>query len=965
MRQILPVVFAGLFLVSSPLFAQPIRPIDGFGNNPDHPAWGSAGTQLQRVTPINYANGINSLGGPDWPNPRLISNTLFAQDGLLNDPLNLSDYCWVFGQFIDHDITFVPDGNELIHILVPVGDPWFDPFGQGNAFIPMNRSLQAPGTGTGSNNPRQHLNNITAFIDGSAVYGSDLQRANWLRTFQGGKLKTSAGNLLPYNTLDGELDGELDPTAPHMDNAVGLVDVLFVAGDARANENPLLTSFHTLFVREHNRLCDSLAVAHPNWTDEQLYQHARRIVGGLIQAIVFEEWLPAMGVDLQPYQGYDPTVNPGIFNVFSAAAFRLGHTLLNSNIMRLDNDGNVLPEGNLQLAQAFFNPTVLEGIGIDPYFKGMGVQIQQDLDSKVIDDVRNFLFGPPGAGGLDLASINITRGRERGIPGLNEVRQAFGLPPFQNFFEITNKPVVASALQALYGDIEDIDAWVGMLAESHMSDALFGETIMKVMEAQFTALRDGDRFYYEIDPGLSAAEIAEIKATKLHDVLMRNTGISIMQDNVFAAMPHEMLCATQLTAANIAGGLQTEGDAGVSNVTMKIHSADGAVLYDETSSDAAGLYDFGDRSTCDGYLIEPYKNDLANNGVTTLDLVLLRNHILGVDPLDSPYQLIAADANRSQTVSTTDMVAIQKVILTIVDEFDNNTSWRFVPADYEFADPENPFADGFPETVQIPNLLAAQTINFIAIKIGDLNGTADPLQLGDEPSDRSDDQLLFAVEDRELEAGQSVEVVFQADRIAEMVGYQYTLNYDPGALTFAGLKPLALPDFGNENFHVMEDAGAITVSWLGETKELQAEDPLFVLSFESSVEGVSLSELLTLDSRYTPAQAYNRELEVLGAGLQFISSEGIVPGQFALYQNSPNPVRSSTVVGFYLPEAGTASLTIWDGSGKVVYEEEGQYAAGLNQVRLTKAQLAAGAGVLYYRLRSASGESTRKMVLVD
>lgn len=523
------------------VMAQEVRSITGEGNNVAHPQWGAAGTNLRQLTSPAYADSIAAPAAPDRPNPRVISNDIFSQSQRINDQLNLSDYVWVFGQFVDHDITFV-DNNpaEPILIEVPQGDPVMDPAGTGQVVIPMFRSEYDPQTGTEPGNPRVHINSITSFIDGSTVYGSDVQRAMWLRTFVGGKLKTSNGNLLPFNTVTGEFNDPRDPNAPFMADDTHSGGKLFVAGDIRANENLLLLAFHTLFMREHNRICDEYITRHPEWDDERLYQHARRLVTAHIQSIVFDEWLPAMGVHLPPYEGYDPSLDPAISNVFSAAAFRLGHTLLSSEIIRMDNEGRVIPQGNISLRNAFFKPKeILIAGGIDPYFKGMGTQIEQDLDCKIIDDVRNFLFGPPGAGGLDLAAINIMRGRERGLGDFNAIRADLGLPPYTDFAEVCSVPELYLDLETVYGSVNDVDPWVGMLAEDHMPQALFGETIMEIMMDQFYRLRDGDRFYYENDPALSAEEIALVQETRFSDIIRRNTGISLMQENVFFAMPHD------------------------------------------------------------------------------------------------------------------------------------------------------------------------------------------------------------------------------------------------------------------------------------------------------------------------------------------------------------------------------------------------------------------------------------------
>ena len=538
---LIAIAAALLAVPAEELLAQEVRSLDGTGNNQVYEDWGAAHTSVYRLLSPAYDDGIAAPGGVDRPNPRMISNEIFSQSGRINDQLTLSDYVWVFGQFIDHDIV-LSEGmpSEPMFIEVPAGDPDMDPAGTGQAIIPMFRNLYDLSTGTDTDNPRHHINSITAFIDGSAVYGTDSDRANWLRSFEGGRLKVSAGNLLPFNTLTGEYNDPRDPDAPFMADDTHSGGKLFVAGDVRANENPLLITFHTMFVREHNRLCEIYQERHPEWDDERLYQKARRVVSGLIQSVVYNEWLPAMGVELPTYSGYNPGVDPGISNVFAAAGFRLGHTLLSSEIMRLDNEGQVIPQGNIGLRAAFFNPKeILFAGGLDPYIKGMGSQIQQDLDCKVIDDVRNFLFGAPGQGGLDLAAINIMRGRERGVADFNDVRRQLGLDPYSSFNQVCVDGALTSDLLAVYGDIDNVDCWVGLLAEDHMPSALFGETIMILMEDQFVRLRDGDRFFYQNDPGLTIDEVDEISTTKLSDIIRRNTGVSLMQENVFFAKEHD------------------------------------------------------------------------------------------------------------------------------------------------------------------------------------------------------------------------------------------------------------------------------------------------------------------------------------------------------------------------------------------------------------------------------------------
>lgn len=520
--------------------AQSIRSIDGSFNNVFNPEWGSAGHELINFTDSGFSDGFSTVGGQDRPNPRHVSNVLFSQDTPTADIKNLSDFVWVFGQFLDHDITFVVDNpTEQLFIEIPSDDKVFIP---GGAPIPMFRSLATNGTGTSIDNPRRYANEITAFIDGSNIYGSTERRAKWLRTFEDGKLKTSSGNNLPWNTISGEFNDAIDMNAPHMDDAVGLSDKHFVSGDARANENPLLIAFHTLFTREHNRMCDELKLENPEFSDEQLYQLARKWTGAFLQNITYNEWLPAMGITLSPYNGYRDDIMPQVSNVFSAAAFRVGHTLINSNLIRIESTDPNVPSGSISLRDSYFNPSIVSLTGgVEPYLRGMATQVQQKMDSKVIDDVRNFLFGSPAAGGLDLAAININRGRERGLPDYNTVRENFGLPRIREFAEMTKHNEVEAALTKLYGTADNVDPWVGMLAEDYMPGAILGSTLMTIIEKQFQDLRDGDRFYFEFDKYFSEDQLDLIRNTTMHDIIMRNTDIDVMQQNVFKAKPIDLL----------------------------------------------------------------------------------------------------------------------------------------------------------------------------------------------------------------------------------------------------------------------------------------------------------------------------------------------------------------------------------------------------------------------------------------
>lgn len=497
-------------------------PVDGYGNNLENPEYGATDTQLLRLTTVEYEDGYYEPAGADRPSAREVSNEVVAQTESVTNDRYLTDITWLWGQFIDHDIdlTESADPAEPFPIEVPEGDPYFDPDGTGTETIDVNRSVYDAETGDSIDDPRQQINQITAFLDGSVVYGSDQERADALRTFEGGQLKTSEGDLLPFNE-----EG--------LENAGGTSDALFLAGDVRANENAALTSMHTLWVREHNRIAEEIAAEDPTLSDEEIYQQARSLVTAEIQAITYNEFLPALlGVEtISDYEGYDAEVDPDISNVFSTAAYRFGHSMLSSELLRLNNDGTVIEYGNLDLQNAFFAPDEIIDNGIDSLLLGAASQQAQEIDTMVVDDVRNFLFGEPGSGGFDLPSLNIQRGRDHGLADYNQTRVDFGLDPVESFSDITSDPELAAKLEEVYGDVNNIDVWVGALAEDHVAGASVGELTQTILTDQFERIRDGDRFWYENI--FDGEQLEQIENTSLSNVIMRNTDVTDLQENVF------------------------------------------------------------------------------------------------------------------------------------------------------------------------------------------------------------------------------------------------------------------------------------------------------------------------------------------------------------------------------------------------------------------------------------------------
>ena len=517
----------------------PFRTFDGTNNNISNAqaaSWGAVGIPLFREMPPAYGKSDpnNAMGGEDRPSPRKISNSVIDEPVTTFNGRGLSAFVYVWGQFLDHDMSLTPTGTtEYAPVKLPADEVLF------TEDIPFYRSEVM--AGTGSHSPRQQLNLNTAWVDASMVYGSDPDRARWLRTGREGKMKTSSGNWLPYNTTNGEKTGALDPNAPDMANDSGHRVVTFVAGDIRAAEHPGIASLHTLFIREHNKICDRL-LSQGLRNDEIIYQMARKEVGAIIQAITFEEFLPAIGITLTPYNGYNPNKRPDIANTFATAGYRIGHTMVADDILLFTNDCKEVGPGELDLVEVFWNPQILITYGMEPYLKGFAAHTQYETDTKINSVLRNFLFGSPNDPvrfGIDLGSLNIQRGRDHGLPNYNAVRAFYTGRPARSFSDITSNLALADSIKKLYGNISNVDLWIGILAEDHLPGKSVGRTMHEMLRAQFEKLRDGDFYFYKNDPFLPPKTLATILQTKFSDVLKRNTTLTNLQANVFFTLECE------------------------------------------------------------------------------------------------------------------------------------------------------------------------------------------------------------------------------------------------------------------------------------------------------------------------------------------------------------------------------------------------------------------------------------------
>jgi hypothetical protein len=595
------------------LLSATYRPIDEVGNNVANSTWGTAGTDLLRISPAAYADGISAPSLPDNASARAISNLLNdqtdpnapTQDLSTVNSNDLSAFGYAWGQFIDHDMDLTPAGSgESLPITVAPGDPI-----GGAGPLPFTRSSFDPSTGTGTSNPRQQINVNTSFLDLSEVYGSTAAVADALRTHVGGQLKTSPGNLPPLNNTTYFTAAQLAVINMANDSQAVPSTDLFVTGDVRGNETLELTALQTLFLRNHNRIAAELQAAHPHWTDEHLYQEARKLNIATEQMITYNAYLPDLlgrGA-LRQYTGYNPSVNPSIATEFSTVAFRFGHSLLSGDIERQGNDGlgiaDATGDASISLAQDFFDPYLLNPNGvvdpltghtssdIGPILKGAADNNAQELDLMVIRDVRNLLFGNGAFGGQDLIARDIQRAHDDGIGTYNQVRVAYGLPAVTSFADITSNVAVQQQLAAAYGSVDNIDPFEGGLAEDHVAGSDMGPLFTAIIADQFARLRDGDRFFY-LNEHFNRNELRLLRqADTLGEVITANPNITNLQRDVFIFTAS--ISGTVLTGDPMRhhAGRQHWPPPGMAGVTVQLLDGSGNVLA-TTTTDNFGQYSF-------------------------------------------------------------------------------------------------------------------------------------------------------------------------------------------------------------------------------------------------------------------------------------------------------------------------------------------------------------------------------------
>jgi len=455
-----------------------VQSLNGSGNNPFFPAWGQAGTPYSRVAPARYGDGVGGMRA--GVNVRYLSNREFND---LNQNVfsehQVSQWGNTWGQFLDHTIGLAAGGTGSANIGFNPADP-LESFSDTLGYIPFNRDVAAPGTGTSTANPRQQTNTVSSYLDGWAVYGGTDSRLEWLRNgpVDGNLGNNSATLMLPGQYLP-RRDSRGDPaSAPVMATDGRLAaqpNRAAVAGDVRANENITLTATHTLFAREHNRIVSLL----PSFLSaEDRFQIARRIVIAEQQYITYHEFLPAVGVRLPAYQGYNPFVNATLSNEFATVGYR-AHSMIHGEV-EAETDLSRYSQSTLDalaaqgveiavtgtevkltvpLNVASFNPDLVPMLQLGPLLQGIGAESEYRNEEMIDNQLRSVLFqipvpGNPGCldgptlpacftGVVDLGAIDVQRGRDHGMPSYNQLRLAYGLPARTSFAAVTGEATEA------------------------------------------------------------------------------------------------------------------------------------------------------------------------------------------------------------------------------------------------------------------------------------------------------------------------------------------------------------------------------------------------------------------------------------------------------------------------------------------------------------------------------------------
>jgi hypothetical protein len=406
----------------------------------------------------------------------------------------------------------------------------------------------------------------------------------------------------------------------------------------------------------------------------------------------------------------------------------------------------------------------------------------------------------------------------------------------------------------------------------------------------------------------------------------------------------------------VQGDIMTETNVAVKDVEVFLQGGEMNVI-----TGVNGTYNFADVPFGGSYVVNPSKNDDPLNGVSTLDLVMIQRHILGIEKLNTPAKLIAADVNNDKKISASDLTELRKLILGVINEFPSNNSWKFFDKSYNFLDVETAHTEALPNTYTIENIKSDMVVNFTAVKIGDVNGNVKANASEGVTEARSAHKLALNTDDQKFTAGETIEVPISVAQNSEITGFQFTVNFDANMFSLVAINS-QMTGVTDNNFGFTKLAnGMVTVSYNKEQKiDLAEGDNVVTLTLKAKDNG-NVANALWLDSAITKAEAYTSDLEVMNVDFMVNNrtSESAM-----LYQNTPNPFKTITTIGFDLPEASDATLTVFDVTGKTLKVINSTFNKGYNSVEINKNEIGS-VGVVYYTLEAGSFKATKKMVVIE
>lgn len=369
-----------------------------------------------------------------------------------------------------------------------------------------------------------------------------------------------------------------------------------------------------------------------------------------------------------------------------------------------------------------------------------------------------------------------------------------------------------------------------------------------------------------------------------------------------------------------------------------------------------GQYAFADLSPNMDYKLTPSYDEDVTRGVSTKDIVAIQKHILALDKLSDPYKLIAADVNKSESITARDISDIRKLILGISDKFENNTSWVFVDAQHVL-DPVKPF--NYPDFIQVNNLNSAMmNNNFVAVKIGDVTGEAGT---GNVSSVQNRNQKNIGFEISAIDAGITEIIkfpVYANSDITSIDGFQMDLTNGSSEIEVLAIESGVLTI--NDSHYRLTKNG-FRMSWnVDRSIAINAGDVLFYITVRANdmLQGFYPELMITKgfnSELYSSDGDYSIQMLVRSSDAQNTSG-------YELYQNVPNPFNGSTVIHYKVPASGQVKISLFDVSGKQIQSYSYQAQKGLNsaEIRVEPAY----SGIIYYQLETNDFIATRKMVVI-